>query len=281
MGEIALVQMVSIPDLDANLQQAQLLIEVAAKQGARFILLPENFASFSTGRMQEVAAQEIDQSGRLRSFVAEQARRHGIWLLAGTIPTRRRADGSLLQARARSASWLLDDAGNEVARYDKIHLFDVEVADQQQSYRESSEVEPGDTPVVADTPWGRLGMAVCYDLRFPELFRRYQQAGAELISLPSAFTRTTGDAHWEVLVRARAIETQCYMLAPNMGGQHTPKRATNGDSMIVSPWGEVLNRLKQGGGVVSADCDLQLLRDIRTRMPVLQHVKLAPPSSAS
>ncbi|MFP8967081.1 carbon-nitrogen hydrolase family protein [Pokkaliibacter sp. CJK22405] len=271
---IAVLQMVATPDIDANLAQASQVLAQAAQQKVGFAVLPENFASFTSGRMQEVGREEADRSGRIRTFVAEQARKHGLWLVAGSVPCATRADGGSIEGRVRSASWLIDDQGNEVARYDKIHLFDVDVADGQGSYRESSEVEPGDALTLAETPWGKLGMAVCYDLRFPELFRAYRQAGAELISLPSAFTKKTGDAHWEVLIRARAIETQCYMLAANMGGIHTPKRVTNGDSMIVSPWGEVLNRLSQGPGCIAAECPREPMEAVRQAMPVMNHIRL-------
>ncbi|MFB9885764.1 carbon-nitrogen hydrolase family protein [Balneatrix alpica] len=274
MKAVAVIQMVSKPDVTANLRQAEQLLRWAAKQGVGLAVLPENFAVFSTGKMLEYGWQERDADGPIRSFLREQARKLNLWILAGTLPCARRPDGSVIEGRVRAASLLISPDGEEVARYDKIHLFDVQVADAQGSYQESREIEPGDQPVWVDTPWGRLGMAVCYDLRFPELFRYYRQQGASLIALPSAFTKRTGDAHWEVLVRARAIETQCVLLAANQGGVHTETRTTSGDSMVVDAWGQVLNRLAQGPGVVEALLDPARLQEVRAQMPIMQHLRL-------
>ena len=171
---------------------------------------------------------------------------------------------------------VLDDQGREVARYDKLHLFDVEVADKQRSYRESRDYGYGDSLVCIDTPVGRLGLSICYDVRFAELYRALREDGAELIVVPSAFTAVTGAAHWEVLLRARAIESQCYVLAANQGGTHANGRETFGHSCLIDPWGEVKACLPQGEGVICGDIDLQHLNNIRGRMPIAEHRRFAP-----
>lgn len=266
---LAAVQMVSGPEVADNLQQAAGLIADAARAGAGIAVLPENFALMGMRDDDKLAVAEADDSGPIQAFLSEQARRHGLWLVGGTIPLRGDDSG-----RARAACMVYDGNGRRVARYDKIHLFDVAVGDQE-AYRESASVEPGEpTPVAVDTPAGRLGLSVCYDLRFPELFRLLAAQGMELLAVPSAFTATTGAAHWEVLVRARAIENQCVVIAPGQGGCHANGRETHGDTMIVGPWGEILARLDKGPGVAIAEFDRDRLQQLRRQFPVLAHRRL-------
>ncbi|MCV6591061.1 MAG: carbon-nitrogen hydrolase family protein [Marinobacterium sp.] len=270
-GRVAVIQMVSGTDVQSNLAVAQRLLTIAAEGGARLVLLPENFALLDSAALRPLAERE-QQDGQIMAFLSEQARIHGIWLVAGSVPLVDTPQGGEVAApRVRSACLVFDDQGQLQARYDKVHLFDVEVADAHASYRESSLCEPGDQLVVVDTPLGRLGLSICYDLRFPEQFQRLRALGAELISVPSAFTFVTGQMHWEVLLRARAIETQCYLLGADQGGTHSATRETWGQSMIVSPDGAVLNQLARGEGVVFAEVDRLAQQSLRTRMPVAEH----------
>lgn len=270
---IAAVQMVSVADVDVNLRAAERLIGRAVEQGASLVALPENFAVLDSGPLREFGEQGGDDGGPLQQFLAHQARHHGIWLLGGTIPLiTRPEDGSLLDdGRVRPASLLYDADGQCQARYDKIHLFDVDVDDAQARYRESDTFEPGRQTVVADTPFGGLGLTVCYDLRFPALYQMLADRGAKLVTVPSAFTRVTGEAHWESLIRARAIENQVYVLAPGQGGRHNAKRTTWGHSMIVDPWGTVLACHEQGEGVAVARVDTGMPERLRKTMPVSRH----------
>ena len=272
MSRIAAIQMISGADVQANLDAAARLIADAAEQGAQLVLLPECFAAFGNRSLQAIAAAEYDGNGPIRPFLAEQARSHGVWLVAGSIPLPAEAGG-----KPMACCLVVDDQGREVARYDKLHLFDVEVADNQRSYRESRDYGYGDSVVCIDTPVGRLGLSICYDVRFAELYQALRNAGAELIVVPSAFTAVTGAAHWEVLLRARAIETQCYVLAANQGGTHANGRETFGHSCLIDPWGEVTACLPRGEGVICGEIDLQHLQSIRGRMPVAGHRRFAPP----
>ncbi len=265
-GALAAVQMVSGADVEANLQQAGRLIAQAADAGARLVVLPENFALMGHREEDKLAHAEREGDGPLQTFLAQQAETHGIWLVGGTLPL---ATDS--PERVRAACLLYDDRGRQVARYDKIHLFDVEVTATGERYAESETIAPGDTPVVVDTSLGRLGLAVCYDLRFPEQFRAMVEAGMELLALPAAFTASTGRAHWETLLRARAIENLCYVVASAQGGAHPGARETYGDSMVIDPWGTVLDRLPSGEGVVQAAFDRALLERTRRAFPALTH----------
>ena len=271
MSRVAAIQMISGADVQANLDKAALLIAEAAEQGAQLVLLPECFAAFGNRSLQAIAAAEFDGSGPIRRFLGEQARLHGIWLVGGSIPLPAEPG-----AKAMACCLVVDELGREVARYDKLHLFDVEVADNQRSYRESRDYGYGDRFVCIDTPVGRLGLSICYDVRFAELYQALRHAGAELIVVPSAFTAVTGAAHWDVLLRARAIETQCYVLAANQGGVHANGRETFGHSCLIDPWGEVTACLPQGEGAICGDIDLQHLNTLRGRMPVAGHRRFAP-----
>lgn len=272
MTMVAALQMCSGDDLEANLAEAGCLLASAADSGAALAVLPENFALFGAARHRETA-------GRLpwiQDWLAGQARHLGLWIVAGTLPVAERPDGSqVTDGRVCPASLVYGADGELKARYDKIHLFDVDVADAQGSYRESATFEPGTDIVVVDTPAGRLGLTVCYDLRFPELFRQLADRGAELVSVPAAFTHVTGEAHWSVLLRARAIENQLFVIGSGQAGQHNPQRRTWGHSQIVDPWGRVLaEQVPEGPAVVAAECDLGMLHELRARMPVSLHRRL-------
>jgi len=269
MSVVACIQMASSPNIGANLLEAERLIEEAVSQQARLVVLPENFALMGKTETDKVQQREADNNGPIQTFLAEQAARHGIWLVGGTIPMVA-SDPN----KVRATCLVFDDTGKQVARYDKIHLFDVELVDSDEQYTESETIEPGDKVVVIDSPFGRMGVAVCYDLRFPELFRQQLEDGMEILVLPSAFTAITGRAHWEVLVRARAIENLCYVIAPDQGGYHLSGRETYGHSMIVDPWGTVLNSLARGPGVVCADIELGRLNSARRNFPSIEHRRL-------
>ena len=268
---LAAVQMVSTIDLDANLRSAQSLVAEAAARGAGLVVLPEAFACADPARTLALGEAERTPAGPLRRFLADLALRHRIWLVGGTIPL------SDAGERPRAACLLIDPDGVERARYDKMHLFDVDLPDAQQSYRESARMSPGESIVTADTPFGLLGLAVCYDLRFPEMFRVQFQRGMSLLALPSAFTRVTGEAHWHVLLRARAIENQCWVVAPNQGGRQTPTRECYGGSVIIDPWGRVLASAATGDAVLVAEPDHAAREDLQRRLPVGAHQRLRVP----
>lgn len=266
----AVVQMVSGSDLAANLASAGRLIGQAAQAGARLVALPENFALLGRREHDKLTVAETDGAGPIQDFLADTARRHGLYLVGGTIPLR----GADPQ-RVRAACLLHGPDGQRLARYDKIHLFDVEVADGGERYRESASIEPGDAVVTVDTELGCIGLAVCYDLRFPELFRALLARGAEILVLPSAFTETTGAAHWHLLCRARAVENLSYLLAPGQGGQHDNGRRTYGHSLIACPWGDVLAECTDiGEGIACAQIDPAAMDRLRARFPALQHRRL-------
>ena len=269
MKRVAAIQMASGPNVKANLTEAGRLISKAADTGAELVVLPENFALMGMNEMDKVDIQEQAGEGPIQTFLSEQADKHRVWLVGGTIPL-----ASSEKQRIRAASLLFDDKGQQVARYDKVHLFDVHLEESQETYNESETIEPGKEATVVDTPFGRLGIAVCYDLRFPELFRRMADDGVELIALPSSFTAITGRAHWETLVRARAIENLCYMVASAQGGYHVNGRETYGHSMIVDPWGMVLDKLPSGSGFVIAEVDVTRIHNTRRNFPVLEHRKI-------
>jgi deaminated glutathione amidase len=262
----AALQMTSGPDVQANLAEARLLLEEAQAADGRLAVLPENFPFMGIHDADKLAVGESLGAGPIQDFLAESARRLGLWVIAGTIPIRVEGD-----PRVAAASLVYNAQGERVARYDKIHLFDVELPERAESYRESANMAPGKTPAVVDTPIGRVGLAVCYDVRFPELFRHLSAQGAQVFVLPSAFTAPTGRAHWETLLRARAIENLCYLIAPAQSGFHANGRETYGDSMIVDYWGRILGRLPRGRGCVSAEIDLARQAEVRKSFPALLH----------
>jgi predicted amidohydrolase len=269
MTLVAAIQMVSSADVTGNLQAAGRLLEEAARRGARVAALPENFAFMGLAESDKFAVAETPGSGPIQEEIARRARALGLWVVAGTIALKVPDD-----ARLAAACLVFDADGRQVARYDKIHLFDVAIPGRDERYEESASIRPGQAPVCVDTPAGRLGLAVCYDLRFPELFRRLLSHGAEWFCLPSAFTAPTGRAHWETLVRARAIENLCHVVAPAQSGFHENGRETHGNSLIVDGWGRVLARLPRGSGVIVADIDLVRQRELRQNFPCVEHRRL-------
>ncbi|MFV8570455.1 carbon-nitrogen hydrolase family protein [Marinobacter sp. SBS5] len=274
MTKVAAIQMVSGHDIAVNLAEAARLLKEAAEHGAKVAVLPENFAVLATSQMQTCGQQEASENPVVRRFLAEQARALRLWIVGGSMPLASRPDGSVIPDRVRACCLVYDDQGDEVARYDKIHLFDAMVEDAHGQYRESDAFEPGDQVVTIDTPAGRLGLAICYDLRFPELFRALREQGADWVCLPSAFTWQTGDAHWHALIRARAIENQMWMVAPGQGGQNSERRRTYGHSLVCDPWGKVLVEIEEGPGVALADLKPEHLKQVRARMPVWEHRRL-------
>jgi nitrilase len=266
MSKIAAIQMASGPNVQANLEEASKLIDSAVTQGAELVVLPENFAIMSMTDAERVTHAEAPGKGPMQDFLAAQSKKHGIWLVGGTIPMQ-----SSVEGKARAACLLFNDKGEQVARYDKIHMFDVHLEDSNESYDESATTEAGDHFVVVDTPFGRLGLAVCYDLRFPELFRMMSEQGMEICAIPSSFTAITGKAHWRPLLRARAIENQIYIIAAAQGGFHINGRETYGNSMIIDPWGTILNSVLRGSGVIVTEMDMGFLKTTRKNFPVLEH----------
>lgn len=264
MSKAAVVQMVSGASVSDNLAQAEQFIEQAREQQADLVALPENFAFMGHNERDKLSCAESFGAGEIQDRIRMLAKKYQIWILAGTVSLAGNRE------RVRAASLIYDDKGQCAARYDKIHLFDVRISDRE-AHQESLTVERGEELTVVDTPLGKLGLTVCYDLRFPEIYRQLAMRGAELFAVPSAFTATTGMAHWEVLLRARAIENLCYVLAPNQGGRHTNGRHTHGHSMIIDPWGKILAQQHSGMGVVTAELDLQGLGAMRLRFPCNEH----------
>lgn len=263
--KLAAVQMISGPEVAPNLATAGHLIAEAAEQGAQLVALPEYFPLIGASDSERLAAREVDGSGPIQQFLAAAAKRHGIWLIGGSIPLR--ADDP---AKLRNSCLVFGPDGQRVARYDKVHLFGFHKGEE--SYDESLTIEAGDRLAAFDAPCGRVGLGICYDLRFPEFFRALGEVN--LLILPAAFTETTGRAHWEILLRARAIENQCYLLASAQGGRHPGGRMTHGNSMLISPWGEVLARMDKGEGVVLGELEIDRLTDARESLPALRHRKL-------
>lgn len=268
MSKVAAIQMASGPNVKANLAEAEKLIKIAVQQEAELVVLPENFAIMGMAETDKVKIAEDLGSGLLQDFLKAQAIKNNIWLVGGTIPLRSEEAG-----KAYASCLLINPQGEQVGRYDKIHLFDVTIEASNESYTESETVSAGKDIVVVDTPFGRLGLAVCYDLRFPELFRAMVEQKMEICALPSAFTSLTGRVHWESLLRSRAIENLTFMIAADQGGYHVGGRETHGDSMIVDPWGQILNRLPHGTGVVVADIDIGKLEHTRKMFPALEHTR--------
>lgn len=263
---IAAVQMISTPEVASNLATAGRLVDEAAARGAQLVALPEYFPIIGGSDADRLAVREMEGRGPIQDFLAATAARHGIWLVGGSIPLLANDPRKL-----RNSCLVFDPAGRRVARYDKIHLFGFQKDTER--YDEAETIEAGSpVPVALDTPVGRVGLGICYDLRFPELFRAL--APLDLIVLPAAFTDTTGQAHWELLLRARAVENQCYLLASAQGGLHPTGRMTHGHSMIIDPWGQVLARMEYGEGVVVADIEPARITNVRASLPALRHRKL-------
>ena len=259
---IAAIQMTAGPNIWGNLEEAARLLEIAAAQGAKLAALPEYFCLMGMSDADRVAAREQVNEGPIQDFLGKISRRLGIWLVGGSVPL-----VSSRPDKVRNSCLVYNDKGEQVARYDKIHLFGLELGNER--YAEEETIEAGCGVVVVDSPFGRMGLSICYDLRFPELYRSMGQV--DIIFAPAAFTATTGKAHWETLIRARAIENLAYVVAPAQGGYHVNGRETHGDSMIVDPWGVILNRLPRGSGVVTADINPEYQASVRNSLPALNH----------
>lgn len=260
--KVAAIQMASGPNVAANLDEAERLIAMAAAQGAKLVALPEYFPVMGMKETDKVAVREEEGKGPIQRFLAAQAKKHKIWLVGGSIPLE-----ASVANKVRNSCLVFDDKGKVAARYDKIHLFNLDLGNEH--YHEEATIEPGKKVVTVDTPFGKLGLSICYDLRFPELYRA--MGDVDMIVLPSAFTDTTGKAHWETLVRARAIENLAYVIAPAQGGYHLSGRETHGNSMIVDPWGVILDRLPRGSGVVIAGVNPAYQASLRNSLPALKH----------
>jgi deaminated glutathione amidase len=269
MGKVAAIQMTSGHLVADNLAAAAALLRDAKEAGAQIACLPENFCFIGLKDADKLRVAEPDGDGPVQSFLSATARELDMWILGGTIVLQGDSD-----SRVTNTSLLIDADGKRVARYDKIHLFDVTIPGRDEQYLESKHVTPGSAVVVADTPVGRLGISVCYDMRFPEMYRDLVSQGAEWFAMPAAFTVPTGRAHWETLLRARAIENLCYVVAPAQCGTHSSGRETYGDSIIIDYWGQVLSRLAKGTGVITADIDLAQLHESRLRFPALKNRRL-------
>jgi nitrilase len=259
---IAAIQVTATPRVADNLETAGRLIADAAQRGAKLVALPEYFCLMGLRDRDKVDIGENFGSGPIQDFLAATAAREKVWIVGGTLPL-----ACELPDKVRNASLVYDDAGNCVARYDKIHLFGFQTATER--YDERRALEPGNSVVTLATPFGRIGLSVCYDLRFPELYRAMGEV--DLILIPSAFTETTGRAHWEIMIRTRAVENLCYVLAPAQAGRHENGRETYGNSMIVDPWGKVLAKLDKAPGVALADMDLARIAEVRASLPALAH----------
>jgi nitrilase len=255
--------------VEDNLAAAGKLLREAKERGADIACLPENFSFIGLRDADKLGVAEADGDGPVQRFLSATARELKLWILGGSTVIK----GDDAQ-RVTNTSLLIDADGKRVARYDKIHLFDVAIPGRNEQYLESRHVTPGHTVVLADTPVGRLGMSVCYDMRFPELYRELVARGAQWLSAPAAFTVPTGRAHWETLLRARAIENLCYVVAPAQSGTHTSGRETYGDTLIVDYWGQVLTRLTKGEGVITAEFDLAKQAETRARFPALENRRL-------
>jgi nitrilase len=259
---VAAIQMASGPNVPANLAEAERLIELAVDAGARLVVLPEFFCIMAMKDTYVVKAREAEGHGPIQTFLSRMAKKHKIWLIGGSVPLE-----ASVANKVRNSCLVYDERGKLVARYDKIHLFGLDLGNER--YQEARLIEPGDKVVIINSPFGRIGLSICYDLRFPELYRAMPDV--DIIVVPSAFTATTGRAHFETLIRARAIENLAYVIAPAQGGYHLSGRETHGDSMIVDPWGVVLDRLPRGSGVVIANINPAYQASLRKSLPALQH----------
>ena len=275
MTKVAAIQMASGTNVRANLNEVSNQISSAVKAGAQLVVLPESFAIMAMKDVDLVVVAEDEGTGTIQDFLSEQAKNNNIWLIAGTVPIKLKSDNVHYENKYYAACLVYNEKGEQVSRYDKIHLFDVHLEATKETYSESETIEAGNKAVVIDTPFGKIGLGICFDLRFPELFRELVLQGAQIIVIPSAFTAITGKAHWEVLLRARAIENLCYVVASAQGGYHVNGRETHGDSMIIDPWGSVLDHLPQGSGYVVADIDIENIINIRKNFPVLENRKIS------
>ena len=269
MKKIAAIQMSSSDNVDENLRQAEQLVSEASSHGAQLVVLPEMFAIMGKTQTDKVHVAEKYGNGKIQTFMSFCAKKYNIWIVGGTIPIQCQDKN-----RIRAACIVYDNNGKTVARYDKIHLFDVKLSETE-SYRESDTTEPGDSIVVIDSPVGKLGLVVCYDIRFSALFTEFMSRGVEIITIPAAFTVKTGEAHWKLLARARAVDTFSYVIGSAQSGTHANGRQTYGHTLIIDPWGTVTSEITDAGNAVAyTNIDLQLLREIRKSIPVLQHQRI-------
>ena len=268
---VASIQMNSSADVGENLQLADKLISDAVDDGCQMAVLPENFALMPVRGRDKAKAAEEPGDGPIQAFLSDVSERHGIWVIAGSMPL---TSPEIEAERVYGACLVYDAKGNTQAIYRKIHLFDVDLADSQESYRESRSMYPGDEVTTVDTPCGRVGLSICYDLRFPELFRQLVDAGATIFTVPAAFTATTGEAHWHTLLRARAIENLAYVIAAGQYGEHADGRSTYGHSLIIDPWGQILAEAADGNCFVAADIDPDLPAKLRSEFPALANRRL-------
>lgn len=268
---VAAIQMNSGADVDANLQLADQLLGDAAGDGCTLAVLPENFALMPVCGRDKAKVSEAPGEGPIQAFLAAASIRHGLWIVAGSMPLN---SPEIAEKRVYGACPVVDAGGKTQAIYRKIHLFDVDLVDEQESYRESRSMYPGEDVVTVETPCGRLGLTICYDLRFPELFRQLVDAGATMFTVPAAFTAATGEAHWHTLLRARAIENLAYVVAAGQYGEHADGRATYGHSLIIDPWGRVLAEAADGNCHVAADIDPELPAKLRSEFPALANRRL-------
>jgi nitrilase len=266
---VAAIQMNSGTDVGANLQLAGQLLDGAAADGCQLAVLPENFALMATRARDKVSHAEQQGSGPIQDFLADAARRNNLWIVAGSMPL-----VSPEAERVYGSCLVFDADGINQACYSKIHLFDVKLPDRDESYQESWSMYPGDDPVTIDTPVGRIGLTICYDVRFPELFRRLVDDGASVFTVPAAFTAVTGEAHWHTLLRARAIENLAYVIAPGQYGTHPDGRSTFGHTLICDPWGRILAEHAEGDCFVAADIDPDLPAKLRSEFPALANRRL-------
>lgn len=265
LAKIAAIQLVSSDSVQDNLNQIEYYLAQAQKKQIQLVVLPENFAFMGKNEQDKLTLAEEYGKGEIQDCLSRWAKQYEMWIIAGSIPIKGSNENYV-----RARCLVYDDKGVCISFYDKIHLFDVSVSGEEQ-YRESSTIERGNQLVVVNTPFACIGLSICYDLRFPELYRQLVLKGAELITVPSAFTAVTGAAHWKTLLSARAIENLCYVIAPNQGGKHANGRETYGHSMIINPWGEILAEQPQGTGIIAAEIDLNYLRQLRRRFPCNEH----------
>lgn len=263
MPKIGLIQMTSSTNVENNLKFVEQAMQQAYEEEVSLVSLPENFACMGLNDDKFRIAEQYGQ-GPIQEKISQLAKRFKLWVIAGTIPIKTAG------RKVRSTSIVFDNQGQQVARYDKIHLFDVQVSEKE-SHKESSDIEAGQDLVVVETPVGKVGLTVCYDLRFSELYQKLLFKGAELFSVPSAFTAVTGKAHWELLLRARAVENLCFVLAANQAGHHENGRDTHGHSMVIEPWGKIMAEKKIGNGLITTDIDLQRLYQLREQFPCIEH----------
>lgn len=268
MSRVAIVQLTTSANVDQNLQMIAALFEKAAAHEASLVVLPENFAFMGINEQDKLNVVETEGDGKIQQTISHLAKQYGLWVIAGTLPLKG------IEGRVRASSLVFDAEGKQVASYDKIHLFDVDVPGGE-CHQESRTIQPGITTTVVDTPIGCVGLSVCYDVRFPELYRKLVLQGAQLFAIPAAFTAVTGTAHWEILLRARAVENLAYVLAPNQCGHHDNGRHTYGHSMVIDPWGKIIAQAGTEPDLVIAEIELSYLKTLRQQFPCNDHHKMA------